>query len=129
MKDDLSLTERCRNIDHTLIVRTFPAKRRILTLHKKFSVHTHIKVLNYLFILNFFPERSCIKPYGLFRIFLTDFFCKFCYARNVCRMQGISSSRIRSMSACSGPPTWGMGSTSSRAQSTSERLEVTTFTM
>ena len=45
------------------------------------------------------------------------------------RMQGMPSSRMRAMRACSGAPTWGMGSTSSSAQSTSERLEVTTFTI
>ena len=43
--------------------------------------------------------------------------------------QGIRSSRMRSIRACSGAPTWAMGSTSSSAQSTSERLEVTTLTI
>ena len=45
------------------------------------------------------------------------------------RMQGIFSSRMRRISASSGAPTWAMGSTSSSAASTSERLAVTTFTM
>ena len=45
------------------------------------------------------------------------------------RMAGMRSSLMRWISASSGPPTWGMGSTSSSAQSTSERLEVTTLTM